>query len=469
MASPEFTEDRIWLNGREESIKNPRLKNCLLQIRRVARDQTPNVIPESWHVHICSENNFPTAAGLASSAAGYACLVATLAQLYGVSGDMSAIARQGSGSACRSMLGGFVRWHKGVEESGSDSVATQIAPASHWPELRILVLVVSDHKKKTSSTIGMQNSVATSELLNYRAHQVVPGRVKKMEKAIMEKDFTQFAEITMRDSNQFHAVALDTYPPAIYMNDTSHSIVNLIHKFNAAHGQIKVAYTFDAGPNACLYMLESEVPEVVGLIDWAFPAKDMKINVLRGLQTERNVPEESLTGKLEMQPLSAGMLQYLILTKVGDGPQKLEGDFVHLLDKSGQPMMQPLKSMLLTAALLMLLLHCQEMTANETPEPAGSSLAKYVLAFSRPGAFKEIRAVFGEEPPITTSCPPGDQGLECRQDEARRVYDDCPGGGGGGGGGAGGVGACLATGGIVGVAGLGAGADITAGEGVGGA
>ncbi|KAK7793643.1 hypothetical protein R5R35_006130 [Gryllus longicercus] len=90
--------------------------------------------------------------------------------------------------------------------------------------------------------------------------------------------------------------------------------------------------------------------------------------------------------------------------------------------------MQPLKSMLLTTALLMLLLHCQEMTANETPEPAGSSLAKYVLAFSRPGAFKEIRAVFGEEPPITTSCPPGDQGLECRQDEARRVYDDCPGG-----------------------------------------
>jgi diphosphomevalonate decarboxylase len=69
-------------------------------------------------------------------------LVYALAQLYKVSGDISAVARQGSGSACRSLYGGFVRWHKGSALDGSDSIATQVVPQSHWPEMRILVLVV---------------------------------------------------------------------------------------------------------------------------------------------------------------------------------------------------------------------------------------------------------------------------------------------------------------------------------------
>ena len=70
-----------------------------------------------WKVHVNSENNFPTAAGLASSAAGYACLVYALCQMYGVTGDISGLARQGSGSACRSVDGGFVRWRMGGKYS----------------------------------------------------------------------------------------------------------------------------------------------------------------------------------------------------------------------------------------------------------------------------------------------------------------------------------------------------------------
>lgn len=63
----------------------------------------------NWNIAICSENNFPTAAGLASSAAGYAGLVSALARLYDIQGDISSIARRGSGSACRSIYGGWVR------------------------------------------------------------------------------------------------------------------------------------------------------------------------------------------------------------------------------------------------------------------------------------------------------------------------------------------------------------------------
>lgn len=68
--------------------------------------------------------------------------VSALARLYGVEGELSEVARRGSGSACRSMLGGFVQWHRGERPDGRDSVAQQLAPETHWPELRVLILVV---------------------------------------------------------------------------------------------------------------------------------------------------------------------------------------------------------------------------------------------------------------------------------------------------------------------------------------
>lgn len=86
----------------------------------------------------------------------------------------------------------------------------------------------------------MKRSVETSELLQYRMTHVVPERINKMQRAIVEKDFKTFAELTMKDSNQMHAVCLDTYPPCTYMNDISHSIINLIHSYNDAMDDIKV-------------------------------------------------------------------------------------------------------------------------------------------------------------------------------------------------------------------------------------
>ena len=138
-ASKSFTKDRLWLNDSEIEI-NGRGLTCLREIRNLAQDRvnpgTGAVIvhKEDWsqyHVHISSVNTFPTGAGLASSAAGFACLVAALAKLYNAKedypGQITAIARQGSGSASRSMYGGFVRWQMGQREDGHDSIAIQIA------------------------------------------------------------------------------------------------------------------------------------------------------------------------------------------------------------------------------------------------------------------------------------------------------------------------------------------------------
>ncbi len=138
-ASKNFTHDRLWLNGREVEI-NGRGNACLREIRAIAGDKIDPSTGEtlvakdewsSYKVHISSVNTFPTGAGLASSAAGYACLVATLADLYNAQesfpAQMTAIARQGSGSASRSMFGGFVRWQKGDREDAQDSIAVQVA------------------------------------------------------------------------------------------------------------------------------------------------------------------------------------------------------------------------------------------------------------------------------------------------------------------------------------------------------
>ncbi|XP_059057675.1 diphosphomevalonate decarboxylase [Achroia grisella] len=334
-ASPNFVEDEIWLNGKKESFSNQRLQNCLKEIKqRASVEKSVDNVFLSWKVHICSENNFPTAAGLASSAAGYACLVTALAKLYKVSSDVSSIARLGSGSACRSVYGGFVRWHAGVNPDGSDSVATQIAGSSHWPEMRALILVVGDSKKKISSTIGMKRTADTSELLEYRVQHCVPKRTEQISNAIKERNFAKFAEITMKDSNQFHAVCMDSYPPYVYLTNVSHTIIDLVHKYNEINGEAKIAYTFDAGPNACLYLVENDVPKVLYLIQHIFPSSSN--NFVTGLSCNREPLSNEFIKSLSIPVQEKDSIKYVIYTKVGEGPTEIK-DGSHLLTTDGTP------------------------------------------------------------------------------------------------------------------------------------
>ncbi|NWU94876.1 MVD1 decarboxylase, partial [Upupa epops] len=341
-ASRDFTEDRLWLNGEEADIGHPRLQACLREVRRLARKRrgssAEDVAPLSlsYKIHIATENNFPTAAGLASSAAGYACLVSTLARLYGVEGELSEVARRGSGSACRSMFGGFVQWQQGERPDGRDSLAHQVAPETHWPELRVLVLVVSGEKKQVGSTAGMQTSVDTSPLLKHRAEVVVPERLEQMTRHIRERDFEGFGRLTMQDSNQFHATCLDTFPPIFYLNDVSRRIIALVHRFNAHHGHTKVAYTFDAGPNAVIFTLDDTVAEFMEVVRRSFPPATNGDQFLRGLPIgSASLPEELLTAVVtETLP---GAIQYVLHTKPGPGPQLMDDPDQHLLGADGLP------------------------------------------------------------------------------------------------------------------------------------
>ncbi|CAM9245918.1 unnamed protein product, partial [Lampetra planeri] len=285
--------------------------------------------PPHHHLHVCSINNFPTAAGLASSASGYACLAWP--------------ARLGSGSACRSVLGGFVAWERGTRPDGTDSVARSVRPHGHWPQLRALVLVVSADRKLVGSTAGMQTSVQTSELLRLRAELLVPQRMAAVSAAVAARDFPAFAELCMRDSNQFHATCLDTFPPLAYLTDASRAIAALVHALNRASARTVAAYTFDAGPNAVLFVLEEDVGALLGLLQRCFPPSDHHQHqrdngdtFIRGLPVEAVKPSVELEQKLKFEPCP-GIIHYIISTQVGPGPQVLSDPDSHLLGPDGLP------------------------------------------------------------------------------------------------------------------------------------
>lgn len=334
-ASYPAAEDSLLLNGSPSDITGARTQACFraLRSRRAALEAADSSLPKlsAMPLRLVSENNFPTAAGLASSAAGFAALVRAIANLYELPdspAELSLIARQGSGSACRSLFGGYVAWRMGEKEDGSDSLADLVAEASHWPEMRALILVASAAKKGVSSTSGMQQTVATSGLFKQRITDVVPKNMELMEKAIHAKDFASFAEVTMRDSNSFHATCADTYPPIFYMNDVSRAAVRAVEKINEAAGQTIAAYTFDAGPNCVVYYLEKDEAAVVGTFYKALGSEVGGWKASAASHATDITLEESLADVLKTG------VSRVIMTGVGEGPQKTEE---YLVTENGEP------------------------------------------------------------------------------------------------------------------------------------
>lgn len=200
----------------------------------------------------------------------------------------------------------------GNKDDGSDSKADLVAPASHWPNMRALILVVSAAKKGVSSTSGMQQTVATSGLFKERIANIVPANMASMETAVKNKDFAKFAEVTMRESNSFHATCADTYPPIFYMNDVSKAAIRAVEHINSKAGKTIAAYTFDAGPNCVVYYLEEDSATVVGAFH----------QVLGGIAGWKDTASAKSSVQLEdgvVSVLKDG-LSRIIMTGVGEGP-----------------------------------------------------------------------------------------------------------------------------------------------------
>jgi len=275
-----------------------------------------------YKLHIVSINNFPTAAGLASSASGLACLAFTLGQVYNLQGDISTLARVGSGSACRSMYGGFVEWEKGGKAAdGSDSRAVQLHDAAHWSDLVVFVFVVNGEKKDVSSTDGMRRTVRESKRFQARL-QHLPQTLATMREAIQNKDFDLFARTTMTDSDDFHACCEEVQ--VHYLSQNSRAIIRAVQHYNQGSKPLKIAYTFDAGPNAVLFTTQQHARDVLAYMTTHFPPAEgqslQEFILDSDLKWREQIVEngKSATSFAETHP---GAVKYVIPTSVGEGPQ----------------------------------------------------------------------------------------------------------------------------------------------------
>jgi diphosphomevalonate decarboxylase len=194
---------------------------------------------------VMSENNFPSGAGIASSASAFAALALAGSKAAGLAlsePELSRLARRGSGSASRSIPGGFVEWQMGT--SDEDCFAFSIAEPSHW-DLVDCVAIVSAAHKKTGSTEG--HSIAWTSPLQAARVADAPRRLEICRKAILERDFNTFASIVELDSDIMHSVMMTSTPQLHYWKPASLDVMSCVRQWRA--DGMPVCYTVDAGPN----------------------------------------------------------------------------------------------------------------------------------------------------------------------------------------------------------------------------
>ncbi|MCE7860879.1 MAG: diphosphomevalonate decarboxylase [Chloroflexi bacterium CFX2] len=248
---PSLPFDELIINGREVVGKGLERVSFILDLIREKAGIKMNA-------EVMSENNFPSGAGIASSAAAFAALALAGSKAAGLDlseRELSVLARRGSGSASRSIPGGFVEWQMG--EGDEDSFAYSIAPPDHWNLVDCVAIVSSVHKK-TGSTEG--HAIAgTSPLQNARVADA-PRRLEICRNAILKSDFEAFANIIEHDSDMMHSVMMTSNPPLMYWQSATVEIFHQVREWRA--GGLPVGYTVDAGANVhvlCLGEYKTEV------------------------------------------------------------------------------------------------------------------------------------------------------------------------------------------------------------------
>jgi diphosphomevalonate decarboxylase len=198
---------------------------------------------------VISSNNFPAGTGLASSASAFAALTVAACAAAGlqlVTNELSRLARRGSGSACRSVPGGFVLWD--ACDADECSFGRTIAPAEHWDLSDVIAIVESAHKT-TGSTEG--HAMAETSPLQAARVASTPERLERCRSAVLARDFPALAQVIEQDTLVMHAVMMTGAPSLLYWRPATLALVQAIRAWRAEG--LPVAFTIDAGPNVhCL-------------------------------------------------------------------------------------------------------------------------------------------------------------------------------------------------------------------------
>lgn len=247
-----LNSDEFELNGKPSDANQlNRVSNFLDLVRRQAQ--------ASLHARVESKNNFPTGAGIASSAAAFSALALAASKAIGLEldeKDLTRLARRGSGSASRSIPDGFVEWLPG--KTDKDSYAVSISPASHWDIVDIIAIVKSG-EKKVGSTEG--HDIAPSSALQAARVADAPRRIEVCREAILKRDFGTLAAIMELDSDMMHSVMMTSSPPLFYWEPASLKIIKSVPVWRSQG--LSCAYTLDAGPNVHVLCPASTAKEVM--------------------------------------------------------------------------------------------------------------------------------------------------------------------------------------------------------------
>ncbi|MBY0544394.1 MAG: diphosphomevalonate decarboxylase [Gammaproteobacteria bacterium] len=245
--------DLVTLNGQAISHESPFAKK-LIAFLDLFRTNTP------WHLAIDTKSDVPVAAGLASSASGFAAVVLALQQLFNWTlskQELSILARLGSGSACRSLWDGFVLWQSGGRLDGMDSHGVPLT--EKWPDLCIGLLIFHEQEKSVSSREAMKRTVETCCL-----YQSWPLQVKQdlpaIQAAIRERNINKLGAASERNALVMHATMMAAWPPIIYSGAATLDAMQTIWTLRAAG--LDVYFTQDAGPHLKLLFLAADLPRL---------------------------------------------------------------------------------------------------------------------------------------------------------------------------------------------------------------
>ncbi len=252
---PSLALDELVINGHQVMGKGLERVAALLDIVRQSAGMT-------LRAEVVSENNFPTGAGIASSASAFAALALAATNAAGLAwseSQISRLARLGSGSASRSIPSGFVEWQMGTGDE--DSFAVSIAPPEHWDLADCVAIVFAGHKA-TGSTEG--HVLAPTSPLQAARVADSGRRLEICRRAILERDFVAFANIIELDSDMMHAVMMTSQPQLFYWKPATLAVMEAVRSWRG--DGLQAAYTIDAGPNVHVICPQSEMDAVASLL-----------------------------------------------------------------------------------------------------------------------------------------------------------------------------------------------------------
>lgn len=210
---------------------------------------------------VVSTNNFPTSAGIASSASGFAALAMAAAAAAGLPcapQDLVDLALFGSGSACRSLYGGYVLWEASSRQETLSNPVRQIATEEDWP-LVDLIAIVSREAKNVPSSQG-HLLAWTSPFLDARLVQA-GNAARTVEKAILERDFETLGHAMEADALSMHAVMMTSRPPLLYWLPGTVAVMRRVQTLRGKEG-FPCSFTIDAGPNVHVIALPEAAPAI---------------------------------------------------------------------------------------------------------------------------------------------------------------------------------------------------------------